>query len=842
MDNRILYSAILIGVALLISAMLSFRQSWWLRPRQVIFAGRRRKVVLELAALALMWSVFVASFFYPTLAPERSALPASWSGGGIEYERLAGVIIPIEIGLSRYGQIPTWNPYMNSGIPTISDAFNFLFNPFSSLPPLLLGALQGTKVSVALALLIAAWNAWALAKSMGIGTVGRVAAGVLYMASGGIAGKFNPGHVQLAISLAWVPLVLAGLWWTLRTKSRLAPILMAVAFALLFYCGNIYYSLHTLICAAFITLLHLVDRHEGRWQWRFDRLRRVLIGGAFAFGLSALQFMPIWTVRDSVAHFGNPELAGRYSLELAALNYIYPYPAWGIFERPDVANPVLLVGVDYAYIGLVPFLLIGMGAAALLSLKVRQHISPRAVGAALFLAIAMFIWGAGQSSIVQYLYEKIPLLAEFRYVGRAHAIAALWFIMLAGFAIDALWRTLSANEVFAAYSRTRLIRILTISVLLWVLYTLYSAQPDETRLSLARNNYTLFYITDYIRFTSMTDAANGLWFVVLAFPFFDTALLAIMHFFRRAWARRMGLSGHSYFMRLAQIGLLFLACVGFADVFNINSALYWYTLRAADYLSLYQHVRAVDPNNPFPDINEPETQMTMFQSYYNEVRNRGLNEGWTPRIVPGTFIMGEGLASNDLARWVISFSINNPHVEDYSYELQQCVGDAVENLAPNPDADCNFFGDVPGALYVRPQALPYAFIAPSYMLPERAEELTPQNVGMPLSIDHQQDTITMRAAMPPPPEAGLTPPELPDYYLVVMETHFPGWRAFIDDVPVRTISIHTFIGIPMQSGEHTYTLRYEPPGLASGVVIFIVTVVCLGFYLRDGVKYKITAD
>jgi hypothetical protein len=840
LDNRILYSAILIAVALVISAVLTFRRGWWERALASIGYVLRHSTTRELLVLALLWGVFVATYLYPTLTPERSALDSTWSGGGIEYERLAGNIIPIEVGLTRYQHIPTWNPYMASGIPTLGDAFNYLFNPFFSLPPLILGAIQGVKISMAIALLIAAWGAWALAKSMGIGTVGRIMVGVLYMASGGIAGKFNPGHVQLAVSLCWAPLVLAGMWWTLRTKSHFAPVLMAVTFALMFYSGNIYYTLHTLVCAAVMTLLHIADRVDGRWKLRLDRVRRVLIGGAFAFGLSALQFMPVWTVRDSVDHFQNPELAGRYSIEVATLNFIYPYPAWSVFERPDVANPILLVGVDYSYIGLVPFLLMGMGTAALLSEKARKHISTRAGGAAFILAIVMLVWGAGQSSILQWLYTHVELLAEFRYVGRAHAIAGLWFIILAGFSVDALWQMLSVDERFATYSRTRLIRILTVGVILWALYVVYSAQNDETRLAIARNNYTFFYAIDYIHFMSMRDATDALWFVVLAFPLFDTALIAVTHFFRRAWGQRKGLSPRLYGVRLGQIALMFLACVGFADLMNANGGLYWYTRRFADYLSLYQHIRAVDPNNPFPDLNEPETQMTMFQSYYNEVRNRGLNEGWTPVRVPGTFVMGEGLGTNDLARWIISFTVNTPNVQDYNYELQQCARtDGGEPIRPNPVTDCNFYGDITGALYVRPQALPYAFIAPAYMLPERADELTPQNVDIPLSIEHEQDTITMRAVMPPLLDATLLLPDLPDYYLIVQETNFPGWQVFMDDVPVPTISIHHYIGIPMEAGEHSYTLRYQPPGLASGVVIFIVTLVCVGFYLHANKQRQI---
>jgi hypothetical protein len=834
LDNRILYSAILIAVALFISAVLTFRRTWWERITTSVFLMLRHSITRELCVLTLLWGVFVATFTYPTLSPARSALDADWSGGGIEYERLAGNIIPFEIGLTRYEHIPMWNPYMNTGIPTLGDAFNYLFNPFFSLPPLLFGAIQGVKISMAIALLIAAWSAWALAKSMGIGTVGRITAGVLYMASGGIAGKFNPGHVQLAVSLCWAPLVLAGMWWTLRTKNHFAPVLMAVAFALMFYSGNIYYTLHTLICAAVMTLLHLADRIDGRWQFRFDRVRRVLIGGAFAFGLSALQFMPVWVVRDRVDHFENPQLEGRYSLEVAALNFIYPYPAWGVFERPDISNPILLVGVDYSYIGLVPFLLIGMGAAALMSERARKHISTRAGLAAFILAVIMLTWGAGQSSVIQWLYTNIPLLAEFRYVGRAHAIAGLWFIILAAFSLDALWQMLSIDERFAAYSRTRLIRILTIGVILWAAYTFYSAQDETTRFDIVRNNRELFERLEYVRFMSMKDAADGLWFVVLAFPLFDTALMAVTHFFRRAWGQRRGLGIRSYIVRLAQITLMFLACVAFSDVITTNSGLYWYTQRFADYLSLYQHIRAVDPNNPFPDLNEPETQMSMFQSYYNEVRNRGLNEGWTPLQVPGVFIMGEGLGTNDLARWIISFSINTPHTQDYNYELQQCARtEGGEDVKPNPVTPCNFYGDVIGALHVRPQALPYAFIAPAYMLIDRADELTPQTIDNPLRIIHEQDTITIEAVMPPPLDATLLLPNLPEYYLVVQETNFPGWQVFIDDVPIETISIHRFVGIPMQQGEHTYTMRYQPPGFALGVVVFLVSVICVGFYLHS---------
>ncbi|MFN8371978.1 MAG: hypothetical protein U0694_03760 [Anaerolineae bacterium] len=56
-------------------------------------------------------------------------------------------------------------------------------------------------------------------------------------------------------------------------------------------------------------------------------------------------------------------------------------------------------------------------------------------------------------------------------------------------------------------------------------------------------------------------------------------------------------------------------------------------------------------------------------------------------------------------------------------------------------------------------------------------------------------------------------------------------------MPVQPISIHIYVGIPMLPGEHTYTLRYQPPGLAAGVVVFGITLACLGFYLLDSRRY-----
>ena len=62
--------------------------------------------------------------------------------------------------------------------------------------------------------------------------------------------------------------------------------------------------------------------------------------------------------------------------------------------------------------------------------------------AALILALVMMFWAGGQVQPFPWLYNHIPLLAQFRFLGRALAIAALWWVLLAGIALDFLWNSL----------------------------------------------------------------------------------------------------------------------------------------------------------------------------------------------------------------------------------------------------------------------------------------------------------------------------------------------------------------------------------------------------------------
>lgn len=371
---------------------------------------------------------------------------------GLEHERLAGVIVPIQVGLQRYGHIPYWNSYLSNGVPLINNAFSYLFNPFHSLPVLILGGVTGSKLAILIALLIAGYNMWAFALAVGLGTVARITTAALYMLNGSLIAKFGAGHFQLACSLAWPPLVFATLWWTLHSPKRLAPVTVGISFALLFYAGNIYYVLHTAICCIVIVALHLIQRTESRWQFQWDRLLRVSIAALMAFGLSALQFFPVWQTRDFVTHAQqniNPDgtLSSSYNLSQSIANLTQPYAYWALHHPTSMYD-----AVDYAYIGNLVLALILLATALYITRRLLRK--PRttkpygiAILSALILALLMMLWAGGQVQPFPWLYANIPLLAQFRFLGRALAIAALWWILLGGIALDTLWHTVNAYRL-----------------------------------------------------------------------------------------------------------------------------------------------------------------------------------------------------------------------------------------------------------------------------------------------------------------------------------------------------------------------------------------------------------
>ncbi len=160
-----------------------------------------------------------------------------------EHNESATLPLLAEIGLKRYGRIPLWNPYMMTGLPHVGDLINHFWHPLSTLPVLLWGAINGMKVSVFLAFVLAGVGQWLFAHVFGLRGFVRLWAGLLFMLSGGIALLWRVGWYELLLGMAWFPWCFASLWWALQRRGRASLALTVICAALVLTTGGGYYPL-----------------------------------------------------------------------------------------------------------------------------------------------------------------------------------------------------------------------------------------------------------------------------------------------------------------------------------------------------------------------------------------------------------------------------------------------------------------------------------------------------------------------------------------------------------------------------------------------------------------------
>ncbi len=823
----------------------------------------KRSLAIELFIITLLGCVYfalhappptTADFAPPVLdlRPIASLLTdTSVRPIGLEHERLAGTILPIRTGLQRYGHIPTWNSLLSNGVPLTNNAFSYFFNPFHSLPVLILGSVTGSKVAMLIALLIAGYSMWTFGLAIGLGAVARVTVALLYLTNGSITAKFGAGHFQLACSLAWPPLVLATLWWTLHTKKRFAPIAVAISFALLFYAGNIYYVLHTGLCCLVIVALHLIDHSQNRWHFRWDRLKRAVIAGAFAFGLSALLFFPVWQTRDFVTHeqqdFNEDgTITNSYSFGQAINNLLIPWQDWSNYKPTTLFD-----AVDYAYVGNVVAALIIL---AFVTYVVQRFIFRRqtanlkdyfrAITASIFIAIVMMFWASGQTEPIPWLYTNIPLLAQFRFIGRALAIADLWWILLSGIALDFLWNQLkeniTASTTFKSTLNRRLLWASALPTCAWLFLVIYSASIAPDRIAMVMRNVNWWHQLDTLRYTNLPDALRGLILILIVIAFIDLLIRIEQNLLSKV-PDTQKFALFSWISHGLKIGLLGGVAFGILNVMTSNMGALQFSAKGIPFDTIYDAIHRVDVSVPFPSVTLPFSPFT-FGAYEYEIRVWSLNEGWLP-AAPAHTALDVNLFTA-FPRWLITErNMDGTFVDPGSTQFIKTVGYESRACYVSQDntlqlANCAVH-QAGFNLYEFPQALPYAFLTSdrdliTYPTTLHANQVEPAEVLL-----YQQDNIVLHA--------NDSSTDFDNHYLVVQEANFPGWKATIDGVDVPIVTVPTYvigsqtrglIAIPTRLGHHTYALRFDPPGLSTGILVFFGTLILIFVYLNYRPKQK----
>lgn len=361
---------------------------------------------------------------------------------GGEAEWLTSSAYTAALNVREYGYLPLWQPWLETGEPLVDNPFAFVFNPVSTLPALLWGGVNGIKISVVLYALLAGIGGWFLGRMLGVGSLGRVLLGLLMLGKGNMHAMLGMGYFQLGVSQAYFPWIVGGVLAIChRPGQRWPVVLTAVMGALLFWAGNIWYTLPMLVVVALLALSQLVSRREVNWY----ALRRLEWAALLTLGLCAITLLPLWVQRDYIGgHAGDP--AGGQVAEITRVIEQYFNGDFSLYERQLAPGPW-----EFYYSYSIPFWFL-MLMVTLLPFGWSSRTDGRIWLVGIVLILFFTLWGSGGYPSIVWLYQHVPLLDQWRFVGRALAVASFWIGVLGVMRVDTLWQALKQQcpKVFPA--------------------------------------------------------------------------------------------------------------------------------------------------------------------------------------------------------------------------------------------------------------------------------------------------------------------------------------------------------------------------------------------------------
>lgn len=394
-------------------------------------------------AIIVITTVLITRPFYES--------PPTWQLSGNEVEWLTSSAYAARAGLAESGRIPRWQPYLEQGEPLIENPFNFIFNPIVSAPSLLIGPVMGLRISVILSYFLAGLGGWFLGRVLGFESLARVLLALLLMGKGNLHAMLNSGYFQLALSQIYMPYVIGGIIAIFRWPQRRWPVVLTgLSLALQFLSGNIWYMLPTAIGAIAVGGVLLIGAGK-RWI-DLAAFKRLVLAAVFTVGLSAVVALPVLLEFKQVGRHPD-EIDGGWFVPTPEIVQLYfdpnpnqlltiTAPGLGDFEA---YRPVKdLDEFYYSYISPFWYLLFILVVMPLYRPTTGRE--RRVWWIAVILAALATLWGAGGKQPILWLYQNIPTLAQWRFVGRALAVATFWLAIMVAMRLDNLWRHLTTAD------------------------------------------------------------------------------------------------------------------------------------------------------------------------------------------------------------------------------------------------------------------------------------------------------------------------------------------------------------------------------------------------------------
>lgn len=348
--------------------------------------------------------------------------------------------------LHEDGALPLWQPYLSRGEPTIDSPFAFILNPVSSLPSIIFGYPKGIQLTIVLTFILSGWGGWVIGSELGLSAFGRLLLGMMLVVRGPAHASIGYGYFQLGITQLYLPwIVAATIALIRRPRARWPIVLLALTLTLIFWGGNIYFTLPAIFIVGILVLFHMVDfraiQVEGfrgkLWFPTFDGmlLRRSILALILGGLLASATLIPIFAHQNRIGRHPDEHGAGTYVDPLIVVQQLFE--PLHLRARTGTWNENYYVYSMPIWLAAVVFLFLPL-VEQLLPAPMRPNWKRRGrFWAAGIICMLWFLgWGTATNPFVAWMYEHLPLIAQWRYVGRMLTVFSLWVVVFAVIKID----------------------------------------------------------------------------------------------------------------------------------------------------------------------------------------------------------------------------------------------------------------------------------------------------------------------------------------------------------------------------------------------------------------------
>lgn len=708
------------------------------------------------------------------------------------------------------GEIPLWDPWTNGGQPFLATPSNTAFYP-SNLLLLLFEPLTALNVSIVLQYLLCAVAAYWLARVVRLSKAAAFTAGVVFTFAGCSLSTAN--LLPLLLALPWVPLTIGCMHLYLRTGAHRWLTLGAVAAAMPLLGAAVEL---TMMMFATIAIWIAAVRYDESTIPR--RLRALLFVGGFAALLAMVQILPATEVIASSSRSSSRgyEDFSKWSVSPRRLPELVVPSFFGHVQRLDERD---YWGRALESDGFPYLLSIYFGAGALIFAAAgtfrtsSEDELPRRALALLSAAGIVLALGASLP-FFPLLWERLPLVATFRYPVKAMLIAILPIALLAGAGIDAV----------AQASRRRTVFIGTLCLLL------AAASGGVARILAADAIDVTSHLRNYFgSLLGETQRAD------LRFSFLHVmATLATIAFvtFRRSSKLRAALLGA---VIVADICIAGIAVNGFAPRSFFDPPAAAGLVRRVTLPGRFHH----GPDPVALQLTSPSNDLMWLSRWKIEELSGYSAATWgIPVVFHADY---DGLAPERIRHlnqilqqvpWPQRIRAMQAAGVTSFMTTDTVRAEGVEEVAVLRTAEAH-----PIHLYRIPSTRIARFVSRTLVVRSDEEVLRALLSGLPY------DTIAVEEAATGSGDCGSAPVAMIRRsanamaarvrapcrgWVVFAENDYPGWLTSVDGAPVAAIRAdHAFVAVPVAAGDHLIERRYSPRLPVYGASVSMLALVAL---------------